>query len=250
MSTSCSRKNGFVIAIDGPAGSGKSTVSRMVAERLNYLYVDTGAMYRALTWKALNEKLDLEDEKGLAKLAKGISIRLRKDRKVFVDNIDVTTEIRSPEVTDSAFYIARVPEVRECMVAQQREIGKDGGVVLEGRDIGTVVFPDADTKIYLHAEIRERARRRYKELNEKGYRVKIEEVEKELRSRDQKDKGRKVAPLRVADKAVIIDTTQMSIDQVVKEILKLVPSHHAGSLDVPCSTGTKKQADIEGNRQI
>ncbi len=216
------RKNGFVIAIDGPAGSGKSTISRIAAEKLNYLYVDTGAMYRALTWKALCEKLDLTDEKSLVKLAKRTSIKLKKDGKVFVDDIDVTTEIRNPEVTKNVSYIANVPEVRECMVALQREMGKEGGVVLEGRDIGTIVFPDADRKIYLDAEVGERIRRRYEELKEKGYRVRIDEVEEELRLRDEKDKGRKVAPLRVADGAVVIDTTHMNIDEVVETILRHV----------------------------
>ncbi len=217
------KKNGFVIAIDGPAASGKSTVSRTIAEKLNCLYVDTGAMYRALTWKALHEKLDLTDEHSLKTLAQKTSIKLRRDRKVFVDDTDVTDEIRKPEVTKNVHYIANVPEVRERMVALQREMGKESGAVLEGRDIGTIVFPDADHKIYLDAEIGERARRRYKELKEQGHRANIDELEKELHSRDHKDKGRKVAPLRVADGAIIIDTTHMDIDQVVEEILKVIP---------------------------
>ena len=212
----------FIIAIDGPAGSGKSTVSRITAEKLNYLYIDTGAMYRALTWKALRKKLDLIDEDSLIKLARRTSIRLKKDRKVFVDDIDVTTEIRSPEVTNNVSFIASVPDIRECMVAQQRKLGKEGRVVLEGRDIGTIVFPDADRKIYLDAEIEERTKRRYKELKEKGFEVNIDEIEKELRLRDEKDKGRKVAPLRVADGAVTIDTTNMSIDEVVQKVLSEV----------------------------
>ncbi len=214
---------GIIVAIDGPAGSGKSTVSRTIAERLNCLYVDTGAMYRGLTWKALHEKLDLTDEDSLKTLAKKTSIKLRRDRKVFVDDTDVTDEIRKPEVTRNVHYIADVPEVRERMVALQREMGNESGAVLEGRDIGTIVFPDADRKIYLDAEIGVRARRRYKELKEKENRTNIDELEKELHSRDEKDKGRKVAPLRVADGAIVIDTTHMDIDQVVEEILKLIP---------------------------
>ena len=221
------REKGLILAIDGPAGSGKSTVSRIVAEKLNYLYVDTGAMYRALTWKALHEKLDLTDEKSLVELARRTSIKLEKNRKVYVDDIDVTVDIRKPEVTKRVCYIAKVGEVRECMVALQREMGKEGGVVLEGRDIGTVVFPNADRKIYLDAGIGERARRRYKELKEQGFGINVDEIEKKLRSRDEKDKGRKVAPLRVADGAIIIDTTHMNIEQVVEEILKLVPSGRA-----------------------
>ena len=215
-------KKGLIVAIDGPAGSGKSTVSRMVADRLNYLYVDTGAMYRALTWKALREKVELTDEGALIRLAKEISIKLVENRKCFVDGIDVTAEIREPEVTRNVSYIARVPEVRECMVALQREMGREGSVVVEGRDIGTVVFPCAEKKIYLDAEIGERVRRRWKEFEERGYNITIDEVREEIRVRDEKDKGREVAPLRVADGAVILDTTHMSIDNVVEAILKVV----------------------------
>lgn len=215
-------KKGLIVAIDGPAGSGKSTVSRMAADRLNYLYVDTGAMYRALTWKALREKVELTNEGALIQLAKEISIKLGENRKVFVDDIDVTAEIREPEVTRNVSYIARVPEVRKCMVALQRKIGREGSVVVEGRDIGTVVFPCAEKKIYLDAEIGERVRRRGKELEERGYNITIDEVQREIRIRDEKDKGREVAPLRVADGAVILDTTHMSIDRVVEAILKIV----------------------------
>ena len=215
-------KKGLIVAIDGPAGSGKSTVSRMAADRLNYLYVDTGAMYRALTWKALREKVELTNEGALIQLAKEISIKLGENRKVFVDDIDVTAEIREPEVTRNVSYIARVPEVRKCMVALQRKIGREGRVVVEGRDIGTVVFPCAEKKIYLDAEIGERVRRRGKELEERGYNITIDEVQREIRIRDEKDKGREVAPLRVADGAVILDTTHMSIDRVVEAILKIV----------------------------
>ena len=212
----------LIIAIDGPAGSGKSTVSRIAASKLNYLYFDTGAMYRALTYKALQEKLDLTDEKGLINLAKKTSIRLMKNGKVLLDNNDVTQAIRDPEVTRSVFYIASAPGVRKHMVTLQREIGKDGGVVVEGRDITTVVFPDAEKQIYLDASVRERVKRRHKELKSRGYRTTRKVVEKELHSRDKHDKGRKVAPLRIAENATVIDTTNMNIEEVVKAILDLV----------------------------
>ena len=212
-------RKGHIIAIDGPAGSGKSTISRLVAEKLDYLYLDTGAMYRALTWKALQENSDLTNEKFLVGLAKKTVIKLTKDRKVFVDGADVTVPIRDPELTKRVYYIARVPGVRECMVALQRKIGKAGGVVVEGRDITTVVFPDAETKIYLDASVAERVRRRHKELKTRGYSTAVDEVEKELHSRDEEDRGRKVAPLRIADDAVVIDTTHMDIERVVKTIL-------------------------------
>lgn len=215
------RKKGFIIAIDGPAGSGKSTASRIVADRLNYLYVDTGAMYRALTWKALREKLDLTNEESLIELARKTTIDLRKDGKVIADDIDVTAPIRDPEVTRKVFHIARVPGVRELMVTLQRKMAQEKEVVVEGRDITTVVFPNADKKIYVDAAIPERVKRRYKELKERGQDTTIDEVEKELHSRDEEDRGRKVAPLRIANDAALVDTTHMSIDQVVEAILKI-----------------------------
>ena len=211
-----------IIAIDGPAGSGKSTVSRIAASKLNYLYMDTGAMYRALTYKALKKKLDLTDEKGLTNLAKKTSIKLMKNGKVLVDDSDVTKAIRDPEITKNVFYIARAPGVREHMVTLQRKIGKDGGVVVEGRDITTVVFPNAEKQIYLDASAKERAVRRNKELKSCGYGSTLKEVEKELHSRDKHDMERKVAPLRIAENAAVIDTTNMNIEEVVQVILALV----------------------------
>ncbi|NOX97422.1 MAG: (d)CMP kinase [Nitrospirae bacterium] len=218
-------KKGLIIAIDGPAGSGKSTVAKLVAERLGYLYIDTGAMYRGITYKALREGLDLEDEKALVKLAGNTSLALKKSNdnlEVYVDDRKVTEEIRAPQVTNSVSYLARLPGVRERMVKLQREMGRGGGVVLEGRDIGTVVFPTADYKFYLDASLEERSRRRFRELIAKGYKVNLKEVEKEVKIRDREDRSRKVGPLKVAGGAIVIDSTGMSIEEEVEAVLKYI----------------------------
>ncbi len=211
----------MIISIDGPAGSGKSTVARLLSERLKFFYIDTGAMYRALTYQAIKEKVNLEDEKELHKLARRTKIELRnedKNRRVFVNGKDVTKKIRIEELTKKVFYIARSPDVRKIMVKNQREIAKRRNVVIEGRDIGTVVFPNADLKIYLDASLKERARRRYKELKEKGERPILSKIEKEIRVRDNYDKNRKVAPLKKAKGALYLDTTSLSIDEAVNSI--------------------------------
>ncbi len=222
----------MVIAIDGPAGSGKSTVARLLSERLNFFYIDTGAMYRALTYQAIKEKVNLEDEKELHKLARRTKIELNgsvalygrnvkdkeKHQRVFVNGKDVTKKIRIEELTKKVFYIARSPDVRKIMVKKQREMAKKKDVVVEGRDIGTVVFPNADLKIYLDASLKERARRRYKELKEKGERPILSKIEKEIRVRDNYDKNRKVAPLKKAKGALYLDTTSLSIDEAVNSI--------------------------------
>ncbi len=213
----------MVIAIDGPAGSGKSTVAKILAERLNYLYVDTGAMYRALTYQALKEKVDLENENILTSLSRQTKIILKEKEgglKVFVNGKEVTKAIREESVTNNAFYIARVPGVRTEMVKQQRKMAEKNNLVMEGRDIGTVVFPEAELKIYLDASSKERAKRRFLELKEKGVRTNIKRIEEELRIRDEKDKTRKVAPLKIAEGAFVIDTTKMKIEDGVNLILK------------------------------
>lgn len=214
----------LIIAIDGPAGSGKSTVSKLVAGRLGLLYLDTGAMYRALTLKAMAENLDLEDEGGLVRLAKGTGIELKtsprlKKTKVLLDGKDVTSQIRTPELTDNIKYIAKVPGVRKCMVKMQRAIAAKKGAVLEGRDTTTVVFPNAPYKFYLDAGIKERAKRRFKELRGLGIKASLKDVEKDARMRDHSDKTRKVAPLKKAKDAIYIDTTRLSINGVVNAIM-------------------------------
>jgi cytidylate kinase len=215
----------LIIAVDGPAGSGKSTVAKLIAQRLNYLYVDTGAMYRALTLKALKVKADLEDEDGLGRLAKKTDIRLKHSDgslKVYLDGEDVTAAIRTPEVTNSVRYIARAKPVRAHMVILQRDLGKDGGVVLEGRDIGTVVFPDADKKFYLDASFEVRVGRRYQELKEAHPGITEAEVRDDLKRRDESDINRSLAPLKKADDAISIDTTDLTIEGVVDKVLSFI----------------------------
>ncbi len=216
--------NRIVIAIDGPAGSGKSTVSKLIAKRLDILYIDTGAMYRALTLKAMRKGMNLEDEKPLIALAKSTVIDLEERSKlhVFLDGEDVSIPIRRAEVTANVKYIARIPGVRHEMVALQRSIGSRHGAVLEGRDIGTVVFPNADYKFYLDASPEERARRRRKDLIELGQAADVEEVKKDIMARDESDMNRCVGALKKADDAFFIDTTDLTIDEVVEKVLSYV----------------------------
>ncbi|MCK5581096.1 MAG: (d)CMP kinase [Candidatus Omnitrophica bacterium] len=218
--------NTKVITIDGPAGAGKSTVAKALAHRLKFSYLDTGAMYRALTLKALREDVNLESEEDLVALANKTTIDLQGDTtaglKVFLDEQDVSEEIRTIEVTNNTFYIARAPKVREIMVEMQRAIGTKKNIVVEGRDVGTVVFPDATNKFYLDANFEERAQRRIKELEEKGKDVEAEKLKAELQDRDNKDFTRKAGPLKKADDAVVIDSTPLSIDGVVDEMMKYI----------------------------
>jgi len=217
------------VAIDGPAGSGKSTVSRLVAERLNYVYIDTGAMYRALTLKAMMKGLDLADEEGLTGLSADIDLKLMpSDEKkttirVILDGRDVSEDIRKMEVTGNVKYIAKVGAVRENMVALQRKMADEmDGTVMEGRDIGTVVLKNAKNKFYLDASFDERVGRRLAELRAKGSPVTRAEVEEDLKQRDHSDKTRKVGPLKKAEDAVFIDTTDLSVNQVVDKIVQYV----------------------------
>lgn len=212
----------LIIAIDGPAGSGKSTVSKIVAKRLALLYIDTGAMYRALTLKAMREGINLEDEDALVSLAKSAMIGLEEKDKlhVFLDGEDVSLAIRIPDVTANVKYIACVPGVRREMVALQRSIGqKHGGAVLEGRDIGTVVFPNADYKFYLDASPEERAKRRCKELIESGQKASEISVKEDILTRDDSDMKRSMGALKKADDAIFVDTTGLSIEGVTEKIL-------------------------------
>lgn len=218
----------LTIAIDGPAGAGKSTIARAVAQVLNYTYVDTGAMYRAVALKCLNEHVDLTDHHAVYSTVAQSHIRLTGQEgaslKVELDGNDVTGLIRSPEVSQAVSLVAQVPQVREWLVGMQREMGLAGGVVMDGRDIGTVVLPEADVKVFLTASAEERARRRYRELVEAGQSVNFDEVLEAIQLRDALDKSRAVSPLRQADDAVAIDTTSKEIDEVVSCVLELVRS--------------------------
>lgn len=214
-----------VIAIDGPAGSGKSTVSKLIAKRLGLLYIDTGAMYRALTLKAMRKKLNLEDGDCLVALADNTRIDLDENAgklKVILDGEDVADLIRTPELTNNVKYIARVPGVRQKMVKLQRAIGERHGAVLEGRDIGTVVFPDADYKFYLDADVEERARRRHKELAEAGQAVSLGDIRQDVVTRDESDMKRSVGALKKAPDAIIVDTTDLSIDGTAEKLLSYI----------------------------
>lgn len=214
------------VAIDGPAGSGKSTVSRRVAEQLGYVYIDTGAMYRALTLKALNEGADLTDEKALIRLSEEIDLELTPSNRpgrtinVVLDGKDVSEEIRSMAVSEKVKFIARVAGVRKNLVKLQRGMAASaGGAVMEGRDITTVVLPGASHKFYLDASFEERVGRRLNELKSKGVFVTRREVEEDLKMRDHTDRTRKAGPLRKSDDACLLDTTEMSIDEVVERIV-------------------------------
>ena len=215
----------LIIAIDGPAGSGKSTVSKIVAERLALLYIDTGAMYRAITLKAMRQGIDLEDEDALVSLARSTKVSLEEKNKpgVFLDGEDVSLAVRRPDVTANVKHIARIPGVRHEMVALQRAIANGhGGAILEGRDIGTVVFPNADYKFYLDASPQERAKRRYKELIESGEAASEISVKEDILTRDDSDMKRNVGALKKPDDAIFIDTTGLSIDGVTGKILKYI----------------------------
>lgn len=215
---------GFVVAIDGPAGAGKSTVAKLAAEALGYAYIDTGAMYRAVTLKLINTGTPFSPE-AVGRIARTMKITFKPDGKVnrvFADGLEITEAIRSTAVTDAVSKVAALGAVREAMVAQQRRLGQEGNVVLDGRDIGTVVFPDAGCKIFLTASVEERARRRFAELKAKGQQVDLEQIKTDIAARDKKDSERELAPLKQAADAVLLDTSTMSIEQVVAAILKLV----------------------------
>ncbi|MCI0695355.1 (d)CMP kinase [candidate division KSB1 bacterium] len=217
------RERRLIIAIDGPAGSGKSTTARLLAKRLGYTYLDTGAFYRALTLKVLESGVSPDDGANVLQLAESIQIELqpRADKnRVLLDGRDVTQAIREPRVTNAISPISENSRVRAIMVDKQRAIGRNGGVVMEGRDIGTVVFPEADLKIFMQASLDERARRRQDELATMGIARDIETLRQEIARRDQKDSNRKIAPLMQAADAVLLDTTSMTIEQQVEFILE------------------------------
>lgn len=218
----------MVIAIDGPAASGKSTTSRLTANRLGYLHIDTGAMYRAMTLKILTQKIDLHDTERISRVAEQTEVRLMTgiagELEVLLDGVDVSEAIRRREVTSAVSAVSSIRRVREVMVREQRRMAEGGGIVLEGRDIGTVVFPNADLKIYMVADVRERARRRNLDLEQQGHLVPIELLESEILERDAKDTQRDVSPLRQAEDAIVLDTSKLTVDEQVEFIVQRVQS--------------------------
>jgi CMP/dCMP kinase len=210
-----------VIAIDGPSGVGKGTVARAIADAFGYRHIDTGAMYRALAWRAVDRGIDLEDEPRVSDLARRAEIVVEAGR-VSVDGIDVTSAIRTPAIDRAVTSVARMPTVRELLVARQRALGSAGGVVIEGRDIGTVVFPDADVKIYLDASPEERARRRAADPAHGGRGEALATVASAMADRDRIDSTRAASPLMIAPDAVVVDTTGVSVQDVVARVMAII----------------------------
>jgi cytidylate kinase len=218
----------LIIAIDGPSGAGKGTISRTVSEALGYRHVDTGAMYRAVAWKAAHDGLQLDNEDVVTRLALNADLVV-EGGVVTIDGHDVTRAIRTPEIDKAATIVARLPRVREALVARQRQIGEQRGVVMEGRDIGTVVFPDADVKIYLDASAEERARRRATDTAHSGSQAGQAAVAAAIDARDKADTTRTISPLSLAPDATLIDTTHMPIHEVVDRVMALVRSRVDGN---------------------
>lgn len=212
------------IAIDGPAGTGKSTIAKIVAEQLGFTYIDTGAMYRAVTYKALKENIQLNDEKKLEEMLLKTNIDLKPSpngQLVFVDGEDVTKKIRSNEVTANVPQVASLAKVREILVAKQKQLAKDGAVVMDGRDIGTHVLKEAELKIFMSASVEERAKRRLLDNKKRGIPSDYEQLKEEIALRDQQDMERKISPLVQAEDAIYLDTTHLSIEEVAEKILHL-----------------------------
>ena len=213
------------IAIDGPAAAGKSTVAKKIAEKLSIVYIDTGAMYRALTYKALLQEIDVQDEESMTTLLGNSEIRLLQQdsrQRVLLDERDVTDDIRTEKVSNAVSYVASHRNIRKSMVEQQQQLANNISVVMDGRDIGTHVLPSAEIKIFLIASVEERAERRHKENIEKGYQSNLEQLMEDIRNRDKRDMTREVAPLLKAKDAISIDTTSLTIDEVVEQILHKV----------------------------
>ncbi|UBR29189.1 (d)CMP kinase [Bacillus sp. SD-4] len=213
------------IAIDGPAAAGKSTVAKVVAKKLSYVYIDTGAMYRTITYAALEQKVDIENEEQLMEVVKNVKIEFQQGENtqlVFLNGQDVSEVIRTPEVTNRVSIVAKHRLVREEMVRRQQELAEKGGVVMDGRDIGTYVLPDAEVKIFMLASVEERAERRHLENMNKGFDSNLEQLKEEIAQRDKLDSEREVSPLKKADDALELDTTSLSIEEVVQKIMGIV----------------------------
>lgn len=220
----------LIIAIDGPSGAGKSTLSKALAKKLGYLNIDTGAMYRSVALLAKQQGIDIHNNKELRELCTNLKIEFVSaggDERVLLNGADVSQEIRTPEVSLLTAQVASSPAVREALVQMQRKMGESGGVVLEGRDIGTFVFPYADVKFFLSATAAERGRRRYEELLSKGIKVDLQQTIAEVEARDAVDTARSLAPLMQADDAVLVDSTRLSIDNVLQEMLLVIKAREA-----------------------
>lgn len=220
----------MIIAIDGPAGSGKSTVAQLIASRLNFKYIETGSMYRAVAWKAQQAGIDPEDAERIAEIARTISIEFQpgdERQKVMVDGEDLTPVLKTEIIGRLAAIVAANKAVREIMVAQQQDMGRNGNVVMDGRDIGTVVFPDADKKFFMVAEQKERAQRRHEEIKVKSPEVTFEKIYEQLQQRDFEDENREVSPLVPAKDSIRLDTTQMSIEDVVAYMIEMIGPVHS-----------------------
>ncbi len=219
------RKRRLVIAVDGPVGAGKSTAARRLAQALGYVYIDSGAMYRALGWKAVQCDVDLRDEARLADLAAGTDIQVvagPEGHRITVDGLDVTGRLRTPAMDEASSLVSTCPAVRTRMVALQRAMAQDGGVVMDGRDIGTVVFPGADVKFYLDADLDVRVARHLEDLRRTDPAANLEVVRAEVARRDLRDQGRETSPLRVAEDAIRIDTTSLDAEEVLRAMLTVV----------------------------
>ncbi|WP_432359086.1 (d)CMP kinase [Sporosarcina sp. UB5] len=215
---------GISIAIDGPAAAGKSTIAKRIAQKLRYTYIDTGAMYRALTHKAIKSGINMDSDHDLSDLLEGTEILLvpnNGSQAVWIDGVDCSNEIRSEEVTAAVSKVAAHTTVRKLMVDKQRELANESGVVMDGRDIGTAVLPDADLKIFMTASVEERAERRFQENEKRGIYTPLERLKEDIEKRDRADSEREVSPLKKADDAILVDTTSMTIDEVVDKVIEL-----------------------------